>query len=510
MNKALRSLAASLLVAASLPMISGNALAETDSGLTPITGTSTPVETQFTYTTDLDGNATVAGCVDACPSDLVIPESLDGHPVTAIGEAAFAWTPLTSVSLPDSITTIAAFAFQGDGLPAVTLPTNLVTIGFYAFRSNALTSLTIPDSAVNVDQAAFEYNALTSVVLPSTWSYVPAWEFNYNALESVTIPESVTNVGDHAFSNNMITALTLPSHVTVVGNQAFANNDLSSLSLPDSLSFIDDWAFAFNHIPSLFVPDSVTFIGMGAFYSNALTSVTFDGAAPTVGQLVFDSNDSLHQIQVYYGTSGWGPYWSDGYGSYVSNLPVHVSAAPFTAPKFRFTQARNGKIRLSLTAAKPLLGADPTGYQYSTDGGVTWTNFADSSDLRHLTIEGLSNGVRYQLSARAVNGKHGGVPSTLRAVTPFTRPDVAYITEASSTHSAVRLAIIPPEFNGGRMITRYGYSLDGETWFNLGQSSSPLLIRGLKAGTTYQIRIRALNAGGWGAPSDAVEVTTKR
>jgi len=502
MNKALRSLAVSLLVAASLPMISGNALAETDTGLTTITGTSTPVETQFTYTTDTNGNATVTGCVDTCPSDLVIPETLDGRPVTVIGTSAFAWTRLDSVVIPDSVTTIAAFAFQGDGLPAVTLPAHLVTIGYYAFRSNALTSLTIPDSAVNVDEAAFEYNDLMSVDLPSTWTSIPAWVFNYNDLESVTIPESVSIVGNHAFSHNNLTKVDLPSTVTVVGREAFASNNLTEISLPSSLSIIADWAFAYNNLKTLFIPDSVNDIRTGAFFENDLTSVTFDGDAPTVGDIVFDNNDMLDEVQVFYGTYGWGSSWC--------NVLVHVSAAPFTAPKFRLTQARNTKIRLSITAAKPLLGVAPTNYQYTTDGGVTWTNFGDSSNLRRLTIEGLYNGMRYQIGVRAAVGKHGGVPSMLRSITPFTVPDVAYIMDASSARTAVKLNIFPPEFNGGRMITRYAYSLDGETWFNLGQSSSPLFIRGLKAGTTYQIRIKALNAGGWGAPSDAFEVTTKR
>jgi len=53
-----------------------------------------------------DGAATIKGCLGDCPSDLVIPAILGGYEVTTIGVNAFASNQLTSVVIPDSVTTI--------------------------------------------------------------------------------------------------------------------------------------------------------------------------------------------------------------------------------------------------------------------------------------------------------------------------------------------------------------------------------------------------------------------
>ena len=67
--------------------------------------------------------------------DVVIPDTIDGRPVTAIGESAFACcTVLTSVTLPNSLTRIGDSAFERCVfLTSVTMP-NGCSIGEYAFE----------------------------------------------------------------------------------------------------------------------------------------------------------------------------------------------------------------------------------------------------------------------------------------------------------------------------------------------------------------------------------------
>ena len=65
-----------------------------------------------TWTYNLSGDeATVTGCVATCPTDLVIPESINGYLVVAIGERAFRYSSHTSVTIPDSVTSIGEYAF---------------------------------------------------------------------------------------------------------------------------------------------------------------------------------------------------------------------------------------------------------------------------------------------------------------------------------------------------------------------------------------------------------------
>ena len=70
----------------------------------------------YTYTLDENGNATIIDVDEAINGDVEIPETLDGYPVTGIGDGAFSDCNLiTQLTVPDSIETIGANAFAGCG-----------------------------------------------------------------------------------------------------------------------------------------------------------------------------------------------------------------------------------------------------------------------------------------------------------------------------------------------------------------------------------------------------------
>jgi hypothetical protein len=53
-----------------------------------------------TWTYTLDGDtATITGCVETCPVELVIPDTINGYSVTSIGTAAFWMSKLTSITI---------------------------------------------------------------------------------------------------------------------------------------------------------------------------------------------------------------------------------------------------------------------------------------------------------------------------------------------------------------------------------------------------------------------------
>jgi len=87
---------------------------------------------------------------------------------------------LTSITIPDSVTSIGEAAFDGcTGLTSITLPDSLTGIGDYAFfECSGLTSVAIPDGVTSIGEAAF---------------------CNCSGLTSVAIPESVTGIGFAAF-----------------------------------------------------------------------------------------------------------------------------------------------------------------------------------------------------------------------------------------------------------------------------------------------------------------------
>jgi len=103
----------------------------------------------------------------ACPRDVNIPSEIGGVGVVAMGGYAFSSNQLTSVTIPNSVTSIGGGAFQGNQLTSVTIPNSVTSIGGGAFSSNQLTSVTIPNSVTSIGGGAFHFNQLGSVSLPS-------------------------------------------------------------------------------------------------------------------------------------------------------------------------------------------------------------------------------------------------------------------------------------------------------------------------------------------------------
>ena len=134
----------------------------------------------LTYTFS-DGEVTITDCSSSASGALTIPSTINGYPVTTIGDYAFSdCYDLTSVTIPDSVTTIGDWAFSD---------------------CNSLTSVTIPDSVTIIGDDAFYYcNSLTSVTIPDSVTTIGDDAFRYcSSLTSVTIGDSVTTIGDRAF-----------------------------------------------------------------------------------------------------------------------------------------------------------------------------------------------------------------------------------------------------------------------------------------------------------------------
>lgn len=108
-------------------------------------------------------------------TEIVIPDTLDGKPVTAIGERAFYYSlSLTSVTIPDSVTHISQKAFSCCfQLTSITLPSGLTAIESGTFDlCKSLTTIDIPDSVAAIaDDAFIGCKALQSFTLSPNHPY---------------------------------------------------------------------------------------------------------------------------------------------------------------------------------------------------------------------------------------------------------------------------------------------------------------------------------------------------
>ena len=251
-----------------------------------------------------------------------IPDS-----VTSIKDSAFyGCSSLTSVSIPDSVTSIGDHAFQScSSLTSVSIPDSVSSIGDHAFfECTSLTSVSIPDSVTSIKDSAFQNcSSLTSVSIPDSVTSIKDSAFeNCSSLTSVSIPDSVTSIGYSAFQNcSSLTSITIPDSVTSIEIHAFQNcSSLTSVSIPDSVSSIESFAFSYcSSLTSVSIPDSVTSIGYYAFYGcSSLTSVSIPDSVSFIGEQAFSYCTSLTSVSIpasvsSIGSHAFGFYYVNGY-----------------------------------------------------------------------------------------------------------------------------------------------------------------------------------------------------
>ena len=251
----------------------------------------------FTYSETQD-SVTITGLTDLGKTrkNIIIPSEHNGKAVTAISSTAFNnETNITSVVIPDSVTSIALGAFSGcaslESLTVADGNTVYHSAGNCIIETATKTlvvgckSSAIPDdgSVTNIGERAFwNCNALTLITIPDSVTSIGDHAFdNCTALASIVIPDSVTNIGEYAFRGcTSLTSVTILDGVTSIGGHAFDNcTALTSIVIPDSVTNIGDWAFyEFDGLTSVVIPNGVASIGDHAFqYCGSLTSVTFGG-----------------------------------------------------------------------------------------------------------------------------------------------------------------------------------------------------------------------------------------
>ena len=87
-------------------------------------------------------------------------------------------------------------------LTSITIPENITSIGRCAFSGcDSLTSITIPDSVTSIGSSAFENcSGLTSIVIPDSVTSIDHWAFQYcTGLTSATIGNGVKSISRYAF-----------------------------------------------------------------------------------------------------------------------------------------------------------------------------------------------------------------------------------------------------------------------------------------------------------------------
>ncbi len=227
----------------------------------------------YTYTILEDNSACITKCSNG--GDVIIPESLGGHSVTAIGERAFDRNQkITSVTIPEGVITIDAYAFYWCGsLTVVTLPDSLQQIGPDAF--GYCTAL----KTINLSKK-HEFFELKNGVLfnkpEKTLILYPLTKKN----TSYAVPNGTLHIAQEAFAGNeYIQSVSFPKSLLTIENNAFHScySMKGAIKLPQSLQSVGEGAFALcDNCSSLSIPASLTEIGEKAFMGCKIKKISVD------------------------------------------------------------------------------------------------------------------------------------------------------------------------------------------------------------------------------------------
>lgn len=339
-------------------------------------------ESTLTYSIDEDGNATITGTTDEkTKRGIVIPESIDGHPVTAIAEYAFSGkTPqsdydlsdrtdlwLTSIYIPNSVKSIGGFAFKNNkNLESVHLPENGCIIGhkdrWDAYGSIfseciSLKTITIPNGLDIIDGtyrgtciSALSAPNLENVIFSKGTSAICRGILaNCPSLKSVDIPDSVKSIGAFAFSGcEALESVRLPEGSCEIGSilnyynesQLYGNvfqgcTSLTSLRLPKGITAISSennyaWDYSMFSAPAL---KSVTFEdGTNTLFAHmfenceALESVSIPNGVKTIPSYCFSNCKALASLDIPESVKTIESYAFKGCGFASIDLPDTVKA----------------------------------------------------------------------------------------------------------------------------------------------------------------------------------------
>ncbi|MEI3021823.1 MAG: leucine-rich repeat protein [Prevotellaceae bacterium] len=200
---------------------------------------------------------------------------------------------LSSVVLPDSVTSIGVWAFSGcSDLADIIIPDGVTFIGDYAFMGCSLSSVVIPDGVTFIGDYAFSCCSLSSIVIPDSVTSIGDHAFeDCFSLTGIVIPDGVTSIRDGAFAScRSLSNIVIHDGVTSIGDGAFNECDsLRSVVIPNSVTNIGDNVFQFcSSLNDIVIPDGVTSIGNGAFWGcSSLTDIVIPNSVTSIGDYAF-------------------------------------------------------------------------------------------------------------------------------------------------------------------------------------------------------------------------------
>ena len=294
-----------------------------------------------------DGNVCIEDCDENFKGDLIIPETIEGYPVTEIDAWAFSGCKgITSVKMPDSIISIGQNAFEYcDNISTVELSENILKIPYRTFYCcYSLCSIEIPDSVISIGSdllyGTMIYNAenywdenvlyVNSYLIATRSSIQGEYTIKENTkaiadrafheckgLTKVIFPSSLKSIGEAFNYCTGLKEINIPTSVEFIGWRAFQGcSNLSVINLSDNVKEIEHYAFA----DTAFFKDGrnwedgALYLGGHLIATNEEISENFviKAGTKTISNGVFNGRDALRFLKIPESVTTIGDYFFEG------------------------------------------------------------------------------------------------------------------------------------------------------------------------------------------------------
>ena len=313
----------------------------------------------------IDGTPTLLAYIGT-NAEITLPENYNGNNYVVGEKAFYGCTSITSVTIPNSVTSIASMAFYKCSMLKVVYNNSSLNItkgsssnGYVAYYALAVITdenrddydlqgdylfstidgtptllayigtnaeITLPENYngnnyVVGEKAFYDCTSITSIEIPGSVTSIGSNAFyNCSGLISIEIPGSVTSIGSNALYNcSGLTSITISSVNTVYDSRNNCNaiietatNKLivgcNNATIPNSVTSIESHAFYnCSGLTSVTIPNSVTSIGSYAFkYCSGLTSVTIPNSVTSIGSSAFEDCSNLTSVTMGNGVTSIG------------------------------------------------------------------------------------------------------------------------------------------------------------------------------------------------------------
>lgn len=207
--------------------------------------------TEGDYEYTVSGSSVTLTAYKGTDAEPVIPTSIGGRKVTAIGTECFRGNvKVKKIKVPEGITSIGDYAFEAcSSATELELPSTLVTIGKAAFSGDAqLEAVVIPPNVRKIDDGAFLY-CMKILSVTGGDGLTEMGQFVFAGCEAMTKAEldstKLTVLPDRTFCNcKRLKDVKLPNSIETIGKRAFSYcEDLETLEFGSNVKTVGDYAF---------------------------------------------------------------------------------------------------------------------------------------------------------------------------------------------------------------------------------------------------------------------------